>query len=296
MHPSLDINMTSLHRLTQLSSHLFNATAVRAVTGPASRVSSVVLTRNLTSATIPSKQKQQHPHQQSFETPSPSPSVLKSTPSSNPISPSQFNSKPEVTFKDRAFYGYALDIQTRWADNDQYGHLNNAHYYALFDTVINTYLIQEAGLRPTSDESPAIGVCAESGCKYFSSIGFPDVVEARLAVTKVSNSAVVYQVGIFKKLTVDPSVNSQASAATLQNGTKGTPTGNGMGCGGGNTAAINDKEGHGTDPRHYPSQVAGDAVASGHFCHVFVDRNTRRPVPIPEPIRTKAMALLVKQE
>lgn len=27
------------------------------------------------------------------------------------------------------------------------------------------------------------------------------------------------------------------------------------------------------------------AAATGHFVHVFVDRATRRPVPIPEPIR-----------
>jgi acyl-CoA thioester hydrolase len=29
-----------------------------------------------------------------------------------------------------------------------------------------------------------------------------------------------------------------------------------------------------------------DACADGHFVHVFVDRATQRPVPIPDPIRT----------
>ena len=28
------------------------------------------------------------------------------------------------------------------------------------------------------------------------------------------------------------------------------------------------------------------AAAEGHFVHVFVDRPTNRPVPIPDPIRT----------
>ncbi len=33
------------------------------------------------------------------------------------------------------------------------------------------------------------------------------------------------------------------------------------------------------------------AAATGHFVHVFVDRETQRPVPMPEPIRT-ALELL----
>lgn len=37
-----------------------------------------------------------------------------------------------------------------------------------------------------------------------------------------------------------------------------------------------------------------DAIAaSGHFVHVFVDRGTRRPVPIPEPLRAALTALAV---
>ncbi|WP_394561085.1 acyl-CoA thioesterase [Aquipseudomonas alcaligenes] len=29
----------------------------------------------------------------------------------------------------------------------------------------------------------------------------------------------------------------------------------------------------------------GEASAQGHFIHVYVDRETRRPVPLPEPLR-----------
>lgn len=29
-----------------------------------------------------------------------------------------------------------------------------------------------------------------------------------------------------------------------------------------------------------------ESVADGHFVHVFVDRTTRKPVPIPEPMRS----------
>ena len=31
-------------------------------------------------------------------------------------------------------------VGTRWADNDMFGHLNNAVYYQLFDTAINAWI------------------------------------------------------------------------------------------------------------------------------------------------------------
>ena len=31
-------------------------------------------------------------------------------------------------------------VLTRWADNDMFGHLNNAVYYQLFDTAINGWI------------------------------------------------------------------------------------------------------------------------------------------------------------
>lgn len=38
---------------------------------------------------------------------------------------------------------------------------------------------------------------------------------------------------------------------------------------------------------------AGAAVAHGHFVHVFVDRDSRRAVPIPDPIRAALATLVV---
>ena len=35
------------------------------------------------------------------------------------------------------------------------------------------------------------------------------------------------------------------------------------------------------------------AAAAGHFVHVFVDRSTQRPVPIPRPIRTALERLVI---
>ena len=35
-----------------------------------------------------------------------------------------------------ADYAHCVPIQTRWMDNDAFGHINNAHYYSYFDTAI----------------------------------------------------------------------------------------------------------------------------------------------------------------
>lgn len=45
-------------------------------------------------------------------------------------------------YRHQEAYGYFLPIQTRWQDNDQYGHVNNVVYYSYFDTIINHYLIR----------------------------------------------------------------------------------------------------------------------------------------------------------
>lgn len=39
------------------------------------------------------------------------------------------------------------------------------------------------------------------------------------------------------------------------------------------------------------AQDSGEAAAHGHFVHVYVDRNTRRPVPLPAPLRAALVAL-----
>ncbi|KAF9433305.1 hypothetical protein BGZ76_009624 [Entomortierella beljakovae] len=200
----------------------------------------------------------------------------------------------KVTKKDRAFYPYSLDIQSRWADNDQYGHLNNAHYYALFDTVINTFLIHEAGLNPHSqNEGDAIGVVAESGCQYFSSISFPDIIEARLAVIKLGRSSVVYQVGIFKKLPE----SAYQDGATPEQKTKKPTSSKSAGVFSRAATSISDPVGaQDISKTFHPSQIKGDAAATGHFCHVFVDQISRRPVSIPPKIRAGLESLQVTLE
>ncbi|MGB0389483.1 MAG: acyl-CoA thioesterase [Ardenticatenaceae bacterium] len=95
----------------------------------------------------------------------------------------------------RENYQYFLQIPTRWRDNDIYGHVNNAVYYAYFDTVIGHYLVTKGQLDYVNDH--VVGFAIESKCQFKRAIAFPDVVEAGLRVSKVGRTSVRYEVGLF---------------------------------------------------------------------------------------------------
>ena len=135
----------------------------------------------------------------------------------------------------RRDYLYFLRIPTRWMDNDVYGHVNNVQYYSFFDTVVNGYLIAQGVFNPAT--SAVIGLVVETHCSFFSSLTFPDAIDAGLRVARIGESSVRYEIGLFA-----------ADAAA--------------------------------------------AAAQGHFVHVYVDRNTRRPVALPPPLRQVLMALM----
>lgn len=97
----------------------------------------------------------------------------------------------------RSDYLHFQDITTRWADNDAYGHVNNVVYYSWFDTVVNAFLINNGVL--DIEDSPVIGLVIETKCNYFDPVAFPDVISAGLRVTKLGNSSVRYEVGIFRE-------------------------------------------------------------------------------------------------
>lgn len=113
-------------------------------------------------------------------------------------------------------------------DNDAYGHVNNVVYYSWFDTVVNEFLISNRVL--DVEKSNVIGLVIETQCNYFSSVAFPEKVTAGVSVSKLGNSSVRYELGVFK----------------------GDET---------------------------------EACAQGHFVHVYVDRDSRRPVPLPDALR-----------
>jgi acyl-CoA thioester hydrolase len=86
-------------------------------------------------------------------------------------------------------------VLTRWTDNDMFGHLNNAVYYELFDTAINAWISTTTGLDPLS--APWLGVVAESGCRYFAELAFPDPLVVGLAVARLGTTSVTYRLAVF---------------------------------------------------------------------------------------------------
>jgi acyl-CoA thioester hydrolase len=134
----------------------------------------------------------------------------------------------------RADYAWFRPITPRWMDNDVYGHVNNAHYYSYFDTVVNRYLI-EAG-RLDIHAGRVVGYVVSSACDFFRPVAYPDELEVGLRVNRLGRSSAHYGVGLL---------------------------------------------------------AAGDDVAraAGTLVHVFVDRETSRPVEIPEPLRRALEAI-----
>lgn len=143
----------------------------------------------------------------------------------------------EKPIPSRGDFRHFITIPTRWMDNDVYGHVNNVTYYSYFDTAVNHHLIEAGGLDIHRD--PAFGVVAETGCKFFRELQFPDIVDAGIRVARLGNSSVTYEIGLFRRGTDEP-------------------------------------------------------AAVGHFVHVWVDRTTRRPVPIPDKIRRALEPLLAE--
>jgi acyl-CoA thioester hydrolase len=96
----------------------------------------------------------------------------------------------------RADFVHWETASTRWADIDVYGHMNNARYFELIDTVVNNHL---ASATATDIRAlPAIGVVAEVGCRYFAEVGYPEPVDLGVVVDRVGRSSVVYRVGLFQ--------------------------------------------------------------------------------------------------
>jgi acyl-CoA thioester hydrolase len=125
-------------------------------------------------------------------------------------------------------------IPTRWMDNDHYGHVNNVIYYSFFDTAVNGFLIDACGT--DIRELPAIGIVAESSCRFLTAVSFPDTVHAGLGIERLGTKSVVYRIALFRGDEDEP-------------------------------------------------------CAIGRFVHVYVDRDSRRPVTIPGVIK-KALSIL----
>ena len=104
----------------------------------------------------------------------------------------------------RSDYRWFLPITTRWMDNDVYGHVNNVQYYSWFDTIANSFLIEQGNL--DIKNGATIGYIVHSECSYISAIAFPEAIEGGSRVDLLGRSSVEYGIAIFKL------VHEQASA------------------------------------------------------------------------------------
>lgn len=96
----------------------------------------------------------------------------------------------------RADFGHWSSATTRWADMDGFGHMNNARYFELIDTAIDTHLQDVIG--SVTDDLETIGVFAEASCRFFREIVYPEPIELGVAVERVGRTSVTYRVGLFQ--------------------------------------------------------------------------------------------------
>lgn len=136
--------------------------------------------------------------------------------------------------ENRSAFAYFHKIESRWNDNDIFGHVNNVVYYSYFDTAVNAFLIRHGVL--DLQLSKIVGLVVETQCRYFSSIAFPDTIHVGLRLSHLGTSSIRYEAAVFR----------------------------------------NDDD---------------VASAQGHFVHVYVDRSTNRPVPMPQSLIDAAVLL-----
>ncbi|MDD2059391.1 acyl-CoA thioesterase [Pseudomonas sp. GD03860] len=93
-------------------------------------------------------------------------------------------------------YPHLQPILTRWQDSDLNGFIAGATVYAYFDTTIQGFLQQQAGL--DLQEGEVMGFVVSSAADFFALPAFPDTLEVGLRVARLAGSSVEYQVALFK--------------------------------------------------------------------------------------------------
>ncbi|KWU44516.1 hypothetical protein RHOSPDRAFT_33844 [Rhodotorula sp. JG-1b] len=176
-------------------------------------------------------------------------------------------------------------LHQRWADNDQYSHANNVVYSLYFDSITNFYLINHVP-RPTPTSPPPLGLIVSSSTAYASSVAYPSPVIAALGVSSLGKSSVTWRIALFEGEYVEPASLSSATETsslagwTLQDVTSGN---------GGVGRQVRLKSSSGGEPAR--------AAAYGDMVHVFVDPDSRRPLPdgMDPALRAALQKLQVEQ-
>ncbi len=96
----------------------------------------------------------------------------------------------------RSDYRWFIELPTRWADNDQYGHLNNATYYSLFDTAL-THWQMASGFLSDAPDAPR-HLVVENQCSYHAELRFPDLIVAGLRCGHIGRSSFRLELALFR--------------------------------------------------------------------------------------------------
>lgn len=97
---------------------------------------------------------------------------------------------------DRDLYPHWVTVPTRWSDNDQFGHVNNAVHYSVMDTTINNWL--KAHGFDVAQGGDTINLIPETGCRYLAEMSYPEVFEAGLRALHVGRSSVRWECALVR--------------------------------------------------------------------------------------------------
>ncbi|WP_068260606.1 acyl-CoA thioesterase [Janibacter limosus] len=97
---------------------------------------------------------------------------------------------------DRDLYPHWVTVPTRWSDNDQFGHVNNAVHYSVMDTTINNWF-KVHGF-DVAQGGDTINLIPETGCRYLAEMSYPDTFEVGLRALSVGRSSVRWECALVR--------------------------------------------------------------------------------------------------
>lgn len=118
----------------------------------------------------------------------------------------------------RDAYAVFQPMQTRWRDNDQFGHMYNATYLELFDEAMNMSLIDKGFLDYASDGP--IMVVVENGCLFLREVAYPDRLTIGLRVAHIGRTSTKFEMGMFRADDPTESARSHFVMVTVDNTTR----------------------------------------------------------------------------
>ena len=69
------------------------------------------------------------------------------------------------------------------------GHINNAVYHAIFDSVINVYAIRMVGLDTAKESQGPRGYMVTNSCTFHGSASYPNIYMAGFSIDTIGNSS-----------------------------------------------------------------------------------------------------------